>query len=155
MSTSRATTTPYYGVSLLNDGKYGHHIRHVLRLTLLKECDLPQCGRGSRRAFLNRQRPAASGRLATAPVPASFGLNDSLIVRRDDGGGRGDRAAAGGCPSMRGMLSSKRPAVRRRARPDRRSGLDPAAQLMQRAPDRAPELVPAGACKSMEGRERC
>ena len=76
-----------YGVSLLNDCKYGHDVRdNVIRLTLLRGPTYPDpdADQGEHR-FTYSLLPH-SGDWRTGTVPASYTLNDPLIVRRVKGG---------------------------------------------------------------------
>ncbi|MCZ7544039.1 MAG: alpha-mannosidase [Anaerolineae bacterium] len=92
-----------YGVSLLNDCKYGHDIKdNVMRLTLLRGTTLPDL-----EADLGEHRFAYSllphaGRWDETTVAAAYALNDPLIVVR----GGGDAAAPLGA-----MLSANRPNI--------------------------------------------
>ncbi len=79
-----------YGVSLLNDCKYGHDVRgNIIRLTLLRSPTYPDpdADRGKHR-FTYSLLPHP-GNWRTGTVPAGYTLNDPLIVRRMDGGGGG------------------------------------------------------------------
>lgn len=81
-----------YGVSLLNDGKYGHDVQgNVIRLTLLRGPTYPDpnADQGEHR-FSYCLLPHA-GDWRTGTVPAGYALNDPLIVRRVPGGGGGGR----------------------------------------------------------------
>jgi len=78
-----------YGVSLLNDCKYGHDVQgNVIRLTLLKSATYPDPN-----ADLGEHRFTYSllphrGDWREGTVPAAYALNDPLLVRRVRGGGR-------------------------------------------------------------------
>lgn len=77
-----------YGVSLLNDCKYGHDVQgNVLRLTLLKSATYPDpdADQGEHRFTYSLLPHTGDWRAGTAP--ASYALNDPLIVRRVTGGG--------------------------------------------------------------------
>lgn len=77
-----------YGVSLLNDCKYGHDIQdHVIRLTLLRSPTMPDplADQGEQR-FLYSLLPH-SGDWRSSTVRDAYILNDPLIVRRAPGGG--------------------------------------------------------------------
>jgi len=79
-----------YGVSLLNDGKYGHDVHgNVLRLTLLKSPTYPDpnADQGVHR-FTYSLLPHP-GDWRTGTVAAAYALNDPLILRRVQGGGKG------------------------------------------------------------------
>jgi alpha-mannosidase len=70
-----------YGVSLLNDGKYGHDIRdNVLRLTLLRSPTMPdpQADQG-RHSFAYSLLPH-SGTWAEQTIDAAYALNDPVIA---------------------------------------------------------------------------
>ncbi len=77
-----------YGVSLLNDCKYGHDVQgNVLRLTLLKSATYPDpdADQGEHRFTYSLLPHTGDWRAGT--VPASYALNDPLLVRRVNGGG--------------------------------------------------------------------
>jgi len=79
-----------YGVSLLNDCKYGHDVRgNVIRLTLLRGPTYPDpdADQGEHR-FIYSLLPHP-GDWRAGSVPAAYALNDPLIVRRVNGGGVG------------------------------------------------------------------
>ena len=83
-----------YGVSLLNDCKYGHDVRgNVIRLTLLRGPTFPDpnADQGEHR-FTYSLLPHA-GDWRTGTVPAGYALNDPLIVRRVNGGSDGGSAS--------------------------------------------------------------
>ena len=83
-----------YGVSLLNDCKYGHDVQgNVIRLTLLRGPTYPDpnADQGEHR-FTYSLLPHA-GDWRTGTVPASYALNDPLLVRRVNGGGDGDNSS--------------------------------------------------------------
>jgi alpha-mannosidase len=78
-----------YGVSLLNDCKYGHDIRdHVIRLSLLRSPTLPdpEADQGEHR-FAYSLLPHAGSWNETS-IAAAYALNDPLIVA--DGLGSGE-----------------------------------------------------------------
>ncbi|MCK4315591.1 MAG: alpha-mannosidase, partial [Anaerolineae bacterium] len=80
-----------YGVSLLNDCKYGHDVQgNVIRLTLLRGPTYPDsdADQGEHR-FTYSLLPHA-GDWRTGTVPASYALNDPLIMRCVNGGDDGD-----------------------------------------------------------------
>jgi alpha-mannosidase len=79
-----------YGVSLLNDCKYGHDLQgNVLRLTLLRGPTYPDpdADQGEHRFTYSLLPHPGDWRGGT--VPAAYALNDPLIVRRVDGGASG------------------------------------------------------------------
>lgn len=85
-----------YGVSLLNDCKYGHDIHdNVLRITLLRSPTMPdpEADQGDQR-FAYRLLPHA-GPWDSATVAAAYGLNDPLRVMQTASAETGDRAALG------------------------------------------------------------
>ena len=97
-----------YGVSLLNDCKYGHDVQgNVIRLTLLRGPTYPDpnADQGEHRFTYSLLPHRGDWRAGT--VPAAYALNDPLIVRRVNGGepppqdwggprgGGGDRGGAG------------------------------------------------------------
>ncbi len=70
-----------YGVSLLNDSKYGHDIQeNVIRLTLLKGATYPdpEADQGSHRFVYSLLLHAGDWRAHT--IPAAYDLNDPLIA---------------------------------------------------------------------------
>jgi len=76
-----------YGVSLLNDCKYGHDVReHVMRITLLRGTTLPdpQADWGEH-TFTYSLLPHA-GALSETTLAAAYALNDPLIVTQGRGG---------------------------------------------------------------------
>ena len=77
-----------YGVSLLNDCKYGYDVQdNVIRLTLLRSPTYPDpnADQGEHRFTYSLLPHRGDWRAGT--VPASYALNDPLIVRRVSGGG--------------------------------------------------------------------
>ncbi len=77
-----------YGVSLLNDCKYGHDVQgNVIRLTLLRGPTYPDpdADQGEHRFTYSLLPHRGDWRAGT--VPASYALNDPLIVRRVNDGG--------------------------------------------------------------------
>jgi alpha-mannosidase len=77
-----------YGVSLLNDCKYGHDIQdNVIRLTLLRSPTFPdpEADQGEHR-FVYSLLPHTGDWRAARTVPAAYELNDPLILRRVSGG---------------------------------------------------------------------
>ncbi len=91
-----------YGVSLLNDCKYGHDVKgHTLRLTLIKSSTAPdpEADQGQHR-FTYALYPHA-GDWRTGTVPEAAALNDPLLARAHD------RAAATGpaLPPSLGLVS--------------------------------------------------
>lgn len=75
-----------YGVSLLNDCKYGHDIRdNVIRLSLLRSATEPDpvADLGEQNFTYSLLPHAGSWREST--VPAAYALNDSLIVAQGQG----------------------------------------------------------------------
>lgn len=92
-----------YGVSLLNDCKYGHDVReNVLRITLLRGTTLPdpQADLGEH-TFTYSLLPHA-GPLSEATIAAAYALNDPLLVARGSGGKEGAPLA---------LISTDRPNV--------------------------------------------
>jgi len=84
-----------YGVSLLNDCKYGHDIRdNVIRLTLLRSPTNPdpQADVGEHRFAYSLF--SHSGRWNEQTVAGAYGLNDPLIVWTKDKGRKTNDAAA-------------------------------------------------------------
>ncbi|MCB0077707.1 MAG: alpha-mannosidase [Anaerolineales bacterium] len=76
-----------YGVSLLNDGKYGHDARdNVIRLSLLRSPTWPdpEADQGPHR-FVYALYPHR-GAVGVATLGAAYALNDPLIVQRGSGG---------------------------------------------------------------------
>jgi alpha-mannosidase len=72
-----------YGVSLINDGKYGHDIRdNVIRLSLLRGTTAPdpEADQGEQR-FVYSLLPHA-GRWGEQTIAAAYALNDPFIVSR-------------------------------------------------------------------------
>ncbi|AQT68107.1 Mannosylglycerate hydrolase [Anaerohalosphaera lusitana] len=74
-----------YGVSLLNDCKYGHDIRdNIIRITLLRSPTMPDpCADTGRHSFRYTLLPH-SGKLSMETVRRAYALNDPLIVHRSD-----------------------------------------------------------------------
>ncbi|HIQ05845.1 MAG TPA: alpha-mannosidase [Anaerolineae bacterium] len=79
-----------YGVSLLNDCKYGHDVRdNVMRISLLRSPTLPdpEADQGEH-CFIYSLLPHA-GRWSETTIAAAYALNDSLVVIKpepsDDG----------------------------------------------------------------------
>jgi alpha-mannosidase len=74
-----------YGVSLLNDCKYGHDIRdHTMRLTLLKGAEMPdpQADLGTHRfTYSLLPHPGSWGR---ETIKEAYALNDPLLVYQRD-----------------------------------------------------------------------
>ena len=84
-----------YGVSLLNDCKYGHDIRdNIIRLTLLRGPTYPdpEADQGEHRFTYSLFPHRGDWRNGT--VPAAYALNDPLIVRRVHGSATGSRPPA-------------------------------------------------------------
>ena len=82
-----------YGVSLLNDCKYGHDVQgNVIRLTLLRSPTFPdsEADQGEHRFIYGLLPHRDDWRVGT--VPAGYALNDPLIVRRVNSGGTGGSA---------------------------------------------------------------
>ena len=80
-----------YGVSLLNDCKYGHDIHdNIIRLTLLRGPTYPDPNADQGEHHFTYSLLPHIGDWHTGTVPASYALNDPLIVRRVNGGGIGD-----------------------------------------------------------------
>ena len=77
-----------YGVSLLNDCKYGHDIRdNVIRLSLLRSPTYPdpEADQGEHR-FTYSLLPHAGG-WETGTIPAAYALNDPIVVCGQRSGG--------------------------------------------------------------------
>ena len=86
-----------YGVSLLNDCKYGHDIKeNVIRLSLLRSPTMPDpdADRGEHE-FTYSLLPHAGG-WGTATQAAAYGLNDPLIVASGDLSGFENLTGLGG-----------------------------------------------------------
>lgn len=84
-----------YGVSLLNDGKYGHDVRdNVIRLSLLRSPTMPDpdADRGAHR-FTYSLLPHA-GPLGDQTIAEAYALNDPLILFPVVSGRRGEAGAA-------------------------------------------------------------
>jgi alpha-mannosidase len=80
-----------YGVSLLNDCKYGHDIHdNIIRLTLLRGPTYPDPNADQGEHHFTYSLLPHIGDWRTGTVSASYALNDPLIVRRVNGGGIGD-----------------------------------------------------------------
>lgn len=79
-----------YGVSVLNDCKYGHDIKdNVIRISLLRGPGSPDPTADlGKHTFSYSILPHAGG-WNEATVQAAYALNDPLIVRRGDGRGAG------------------------------------------------------------------
>jgi alpha-mannosidase len=78
-----------YGVSLLNDCKYGHDIHdNVMRLSLLKSATIPDpfADQGEHQVVYSLYPHAGDWRSGT--VQAAYDLNDSLFVHEVKGAGR-------------------------------------------------------------------
>ncbi len=100
-----------YGVSLLNDCKYGHDIHgHVIRLTLLRSPTFPdpEADLGEHHFAYSFLPHAGSWSERTAPE--AYGLNDPLIVWPATQRGRGAIRATGSQPSV-AFLAVDRPNV--------------------------------------------
>jgi alpha-mannosidase len=103
-----------YGVSLLNDCKYGHDIRdNVMRISLLRSPTMPDplADQGEHR-FVYSLLPHA-GAWGTPTIAAAYGLNDPLIVaerRRSEGE---ERQADNASPTsnLQSLVSVDRPNV--------------------------------------------
>jgi len=100
-----------YGVSLLNDCKYGHDVHgNVIRLTLLRGPTFPDpdADQGEHRFTYSLLPHAGDWRAGT--VLAGYALNDPLIVRRVNGGGPSP-PGLGGTEEGRGSTSQSLVAV--------------------------------------------
>ncbi|MCB8977495.1 MAG: alpha-mannosidase [Ardenticatenaceae bacterium] len=92
-----------YGVSLLNDCKYGHDVQdNVLRLTLLRSPTFPdpEADQGTQQFTYSLLPHPGDWRGKTAA--AAYALNDPLIVQR---------VASGGGPGVRALVSVDAPNV--------------------------------------------
>jgi alpha-mannosidase len=95
-----------YGVSLLNDCKYGHDIRdNVMRISLLRSPTMPDpdADQGEHR-FVYSLLPHA-GVWGTATIAAAYGLNDPLIVAEGVGSSQVPT------PNSRSLISVDRPNI--------------------------------------------
>lgn len=100
-----------YGVSLLNDCKYGHDVRdNVIRLTLLRGPTYPDPNADQGEHRLTYSLLPHRGDWRTDTVPTSYALNDPLIVRRVNGGGPSP-PGLGGTEGGRGSTSQSLVAV--------------------------------------------
>ncbi len=96
---------PGYGVSLLNDSKYGHDIKgHTLRLTLLRgpEWPDPNADRGQH-AFTYALLPHAGDWCQADTVRRAYELNAPLVCRPGSGAGSG--------PASQSFLQVEGPAI--------------------------------------------
>jgi alpha-mannosidase len=95
-----------YGVSLLNDCKYGHDVRdNVMRISLLRSPTMPDpdADQGEHR-FVYSLLPHA-GVWGTATIAAAYGLNDPLIVAESVGSSQVPT------PNPRSLISVDRPNI--------------------------------------------
>ncbi len=95
-----------YGVSLLNDCKYGHDIRdNVIRISLLRGPSLPdpQADLGSH-TFTYSLLPHSGNWERT--IPAAYALNDPVVVARGTG-----RAVDPASAALEGMVRPDRPNI--------------------------------------------
>lgn len=91
-----------YGVSLLNDCKYGHDIRdNVIRLSLLRSPTSPDPAADQGRHVFTYALLPHAGDWATETIPAAYALNDPTQVV----------AGAGGTPGSAQLLAVDRPNV--------------------------------------------
>jgi len=82
-----------YGVSLLNDCKYGHDVHdNVIRLTLLRGPTYPDLNADEGEHHFTYSLLPHSGDWRMDTVPAAYALNNPLVLRRVDSG-QGDMAA--------------------------------------------------------------
>ncbi|MDY7076201.1 MAG: glycoside hydrolase family 38 C-terminal domain-containing protein, partial [Chloroflexota bacterium] len=100
-----------YGVSLLNDCKYGHDIQgNVIRLSLLRSPTMPdpEADQGEHR-FIYSLLPHA-GKWDEATIAAAYALNDPLIVaeRSKDGDTKTIQPASS---ELQSLISADRPNV--------------------------------------------
>jgi alpha-mannosidase len=103
-----------YGVSLLNDCKYGHDVRdNVMRISLLRSPTMPDplADQGEHH-FVYSLLPHA-GAWGTATIAAAYGLNDPLIVaeRRGSEGKEGQAGNASPTAHLQSLVSVDRPNV--------------------------------------------
>lgn len=73
-----------YGVSLLNDCKYGHDIKdNIIRITLLRSSTMPdpQADRGIHKFTYSLM--AHSGSVGCETIKAAYSLNDQLIAKKN------------------------------------------------------------------------
>ncbi len=85
-----------YGVSLLNDCKYGHDIRgNVMRLSLLRSPTYPdpEADQGEHR-FTYSLLPHAGG-WDSGTIPEAYALNDPVLVWGESGAGVREQEAGG------------------------------------------------------------
>jgi alpha-mannosidase len=83
-----------YGVSLLNDCKYGHDVQdNVLRVTLLRSPTFPDPEADQGTHHFTYSLLPHPGDWRTETVTAAYALNDPLIVQRVAGGGGAGSAA--------------------------------------------------------------
>jgi len=95
-----------YGVSLLNDCKYGHDIRdNVMRISLLRGTTMPdpEADLGEHR-FVCSLLPHA-GTWGTATIAAAYALNDPLIVTG------GQRSGESPISNFQSLISADRPNI--------------------------------------------
>ncbi len=96
-----------YGVSVLNDGKYGHDVRNnVLRISLLRSPTSPdpEADQGEHR-FAYSLLPHAGG-WEEQTIASAYALNDPLAVARSTG-----QRDVEPPPLVRGLLSVNRPNI--------------------------------------------
>jgi alpha-mannosidase len=103
-----------YGVSLLNDCKYGHDIRdNVLRISLLRSPTMPDplADQGEHH-FVYSLLPHA-GAWGTATIAAAYSLNDPLLVAEGRGSEEKKRQAGNASPTsnLPSLVSVDRPNV--------------------------------------------
>jgi alpha-mannosidase len=100
-----------YGVSLLNDCKYGHDIRdHLMRISLLRSPTMPdpEADQGEHR-FAYSLLPHA-GNWNETTIAAAYALNDPLMVVPGMSGREAGSERVSGAP-LRSLLSVDRPNV--------------------------------------------
>ncbi len=97
-----------YGVSLLNDCKYGHDIHNgVIRLTALKGATFPDPTADLGLHHFTYSLLPHSGDWRNGTVPAAYALNYPLVVRSVQGGAGDDRS-----PDCRSLVStSSKPVI--------------------------------------------
>jgi alpha-mannosidase len=96
-----------YGVSLLNDCKYGHDIReNVMRITLLRGTTLPdpEADLGEHR-FVYSLLPHA-GSWGEATIAAAYTLNDALIVAEGQGSKGAKEQGSGEAMNLQSPISN-------------------------------------------------
>ncbi len=102
-----------YGVSLLNDGKFGHSLeRHTLGLTLLKSPDSPDPDADQGLHFFTYSLYPHRGDWRQAQtVRQAYGLNLGVQARPLTGGGAGATGEQGKATKAFSLLQNERPGV--------------------------------------------